>query len=316
MSRSTQLQYDSEYVFKVTNNGLDVFLREGLGINEQFSNPLRKDKTPSAKLVQSKISDLWNMVDYSRNKSWNCIQFIQEKYNLNYVEAIKRCLDKIDIKKVKEPKKYKQSELIYEYSACKFTQEHKDYWGVLTEKFLNFHKIYATNLLAINKKICKIPDNILCFVYEPEDLPYGKLKILKIGVPKEDKWRNNLPIDYIYYTSDINDGDKIFLAKSNKDALINRLIGIKSPAVLSENFTIISKNILDLEKRFPNSEIILNLGSDPQAIDTTIELQELHRCRSFTVPPDDKINDNFEWVKKYGLKSYKELIKDFKRQKI
>lgn len=312
MSRKIKINEDYEKVLNCTNNGLSVFLKEGIFPNQLICNPLRDDNSPSAKLLQSKSSNIWNLIDFSTEESINCVKFIQKRYDKTYSQAIKYCLDgKNPDSIISISKEYIPKEIIFEYTRTDFTEKHKNYWNILPEEFLNKFGIYAAKYIAINKNVELIPDNVLCFVYEPVDLEYGKLKILKIGVPKEEKWRNNLPKDYIYYTSDITDGDLILVAKSNKDALVNRFLGYKSCAVLSENSRLIIDNIGELQRKFPNSEIILNLGSDKQAVKTTNIVVSAKKIRSFTVPLQRKINDNFEWVKEKGLKSYERLLKKF-----
>ncbi len=312
MSRKIKINEDYEKVLNCTNNGLSVFLKEGIFPNQLICNPLREDNSPSAKLLQSKSSNIWNLIDFSTEESINCIKFIQKKYSKTYSQAVKYCLDSKDPESILTvSNEYVPKEIIFEYTRTDFLKEHKDYWNILPEEFLNSCGVYAAKYIAINKNVELIPKDILCFVYEPTDLEYGKLKILKVGVPKEEKWRNNLPKDYIYYTSDIIDGDLILLSKSNKDALVNKYLGYKSCAVLSENSRLIIDNVGELQKRFPNSEIILNLGSDEQAVKTTNIVVSAKKIRSFVVPSQGKINDNFEWIKEKGISSYERLLKKF-----
>jgi len=105
--------------------------------------------------------------------------------------------------------------------------------------------------------------------------------------------------------------DKLFIAKSNKDALCNMHVNIPSVATQSENDRILSTNIPNLLKITPN--LILNFGSDEQAVNASIPVSKEFNLKWFNTPHrflKDGVNDNAEYIREFSTECYKELLKN------
>lgn len=331
MSRITQDENNIEDIFKCTNNGLDIFIKE-LGIKDfskNISSPLRDDKNPSFRVKQSSTSDIWFFTDYATGEYGNALQFIQKKYNLNYREAIDYIINKQKLTsriqyKPKTPIIRKEG-LFYEAQFIPYTKEHLDYYCIqgLTQHFLiKEMDILALSKYAVNKHVKEPKEDEFMFAYVYRDINGdivpGQMKFLTLGpnVEKKDKWRNSIPNNTFFYTHKIKEDTKLVLVgKSNKDSAITQFCGITSITALSENAQNIKTALKPLIELFPKVKFILNLGSDQQAKKTTENIQKEIDIESFIVPDCllcNEINDNFEYVKNFGINSFKTLLKNAK----
>ncbi len=253
-------QITADDIFRFTDNGRDVFEREivNFTLTKNILSPFRSEKNPSFRIKQSSTSGLYIGVDYTTGEVYTAIGLVQELYNLDFREAIEKIAWDFrisDMKKeavkvvIKSEKEVKPLEpLLYEFTEMKFEQRHHDYWncGQLTEEFLRENNVFAASHIAINRKVIEIPKDEMCFVYVPSDLPYGNLKVLRIGdsVDKSQKWRTNIPNDYLWNFSKIKEPvDTLWVIKSIKDELIAKMLGLNTISVQSENKQILDKNM-------------------------------------------------------------------------
>lgn len=331
MGRLTQDENSIEDIFKYTNNGLDIFIKE-IGIKDfskNISSPLRIDKNPSFRVKQSNTSDIWFFIDYATGEYGNALQFIQKKYGLSYKEAINYVINnqKLNSKIQYKPKTtiIRKEGLYYEAQFIPYTQKHLDYYCIqgLTQHFLiKEMDILALEKYAINKHVKEPKEDEFMFAYVYRDINGniipGQMKLLTLGpnVEKKDKWRNNINFDQVFYAYKIKkDTPLVMISKSNKDSAVTQLCGITSIAVLSENSGNIIKAIKPLIDNFPKTRFILNLGTDEQAKKVTEKVQKALKIESFVVPECllcNNINDNFEYIKNFGFESFKQLLKNKK----
>lgn len=252
------------------------------------------------------------------------ISFLMQKEHLTFPEALEFASKDFNIshnRVTKVRKKIIKEPLLYEFNDMLFSKQHHKYWNQyeLSEDFVNKEgDIYAIKTMACNKKIIPLTFNEIAFGYIYRDetgKDTGLRKILRIGpeITKQDKWRTNLHNTAIWYTYKyINKTiDKLFIAKSNKDALCNMHVNIPSVATQSENDRILSTNIPNLLKITPN--LILNYGSDEQAIGASIKVSKEFNLPWFNTPKQflkDGVNDNAEYIREFSTECYKELLKN------
>lgn len=257
------------------------------------------------------------------------INFIMLKENLSFTDSIKflsKDLSQLNLEKaviIRKPKEDKP--VVYDFVDMPFSKRHSDYFnaGGLSESFVTKEgDIYAVKKFAVNKKIIIIPSDryMFCYVHKNIDgTESGGLKFLTLGknVPKEDKWRTNVPNSQLWYLYKYHNTDckQIFISKSNKDALINMAAGICSIATQSENAAILNNNIPKLKSLYPNTEFILNLGADKQGVTESKKVSEEYNLKWFNTPKKfliNDINDPFEYVKNFGMENYIKLLKKYK----
>jgi hypothetical protein len=320
-----------EDVHKLTDNGKMVFEREvgSFTTHKNVSSPLRTgDSNPSFRIYQNN-SSIWSFKDYGGGQeSGSYINLIMTLYNLSFQQAIDKVWcdfngnskDLSRVKFEKKEKKIKSQPLLFEFNDCKFTDRHHKYWnkGGLTEDFLNKEgDIYGIRLWAINKKIQKFTRDEIAFAYVYKDEngnETGELKILRIGpeVEKQDKWKNNLKSNSLWYLYKYINQDisQLFISKSNKDALCTMKLGIPSIATQSENDKILKTNIPRLLEITPN--LVLNFGSDEQGVNSSKSVSQEFNLNWFNTPKtvlDFDINDNFAYISQFGENSFINLLK-------
>jgi hypothetical protein len=328
----TKKYITSEEVFQQTNGGLDIFRKEipNFTTTSNILNVFTNEKNPSARIKQSSTSGLWLFKVYNAGGGfYNAIQFIQKRYNLSFKEAIDYIINQQQLTPVIEHKPIKivkKEPIFYEVETMPFTKQHTDYYciGGLTEQFLNNEMdIYAVSKYAINKHVKEPNKDQFMFVYKFRDengnLVPGKMKFLTLGknVDKKNKWRNSNDPRLCYYEYKITENTKqVFVVKSNKDCGLLALCGITAIATMSENFFNIKEALERLIKKYPHVEFILNLGSDFQgSVETSIPLSKKFNLKWFNIPKRfliNDINDNFSYTQAFGLKSFKQLLKNKK----
>lgn len=336
MSRSNtniQERITVDDIMRATNNGEDVFRREisNFTLTTNISSPFHVDNNPSFRLKRSRTSGIYTFTDYTTGKKGNAITFVRELYHLTFPEAINkiawdfglrnnqgsRNLKRIEIEQIDKPI-IDSKPILYEFEQMKFKKTHHAYWnpGELYEEYLNNNNVFAASKIAVNKRVIKIPDDELCFVYDPDDI--NGLKILRIGrnVDNKDKWRTNIPNTYLWdyskYENNKIDGN-LWVLKSRKDQLVMNLLGIETISVQSENMQILDVN---MERILPLADnIVISFGSDADGVKKCKAVQQKYKTLYYNTPRNvlgAGINDQFSYVSTFGLKALEKHIKSKK----
>ena len=282
--------------------------------------PFHVEKTPSFYLYENGMFKCFGCGE----GGVGVVSFVMKKEKLNYTDSIEfiKSNGLVSSKKIITREQIKKQFITYDFTETPFTDKHKRYFeeGGLSEDFLKKEgDIYAVKKYAINKKLQYIKDNQFMFAYVHKDYTgkeTGGIKFLTLGkgVTKQDKWRTNVPNTQLWYLYKYVKEPKIFIVKSNKDALINMLCGIPSIATQSENGKILSDNIKNLKRLYPNTEFIINFGSDEQGVNESKKVSKEYDLKWFNIPKNlliNGINDNFEYVKYFGLNNYKKLLNKY-----
>lgn len=331
MSRSNPSKetITAEDIMLATSNGLDVFEREiGQIPNKNISSPFRSDSNPSFRVKQSRSSGIWFFNDFGSGEKGSCITFIEKLYGLTFAEAVnkiawdfgindkeiiaKRAIVQPEVKILRDNKP-----ILYEFEEMPFKKQHHGYWnaGELTEDYLKDNNVFAASKIAVNKKVIKVPDNEMCFVYVPDDPNEKGLKILRIGktVLPQDKWRTNIPNSYLWnfkkYNEEEYKREKLWTLKSRKDELVLNLLGIDTISTQSENAEILDSNmerILPLAK-----DIVISYGSDLDGVTKCKYVQKKHNTLYYNTPRSvlSIANDQFSFVANFGLRALENHIK-------
>ena len=312
---------------KYTNYGYDIFKKEILDFSttKNVKNPFGgRDKTPSCRIKQT-INGIWVLYVYNEGgEYYNGLKFLQRKYGFDHktsIEYIKnnynlnRKVEIIDSFKDK-PKIIKSSSLQLKVNIINFEDKHKQYFGYqeVTEEFLNKKMdIYAIDKFAFNNFITPITKTQIGFIYLYKNnigkIIRNKGKILRLKVPKKDKWRTNLLPTTFFYTYKIKDNPIVFVTKSNKDCIPLELLNIPAIATMSENAFNIITGLKKLQKKYPNTKFIINMGSDKQGKETTLNICKELNLSYFETPLYNKINDNWAYMTNFGLEAFRNLLK-------
>lgn len=313
---------------ELTNYGYDIFKNEisDFSTTKNVKNPFGgRDKTPSCRIKET-ANGVWVLYVYNEGgEYYNAIKFLERKYGFDYKTAINYIKNNYNLNVapvnsfqgvVKKPK---PSSLKFKFNIIPFKNSHKQYFGYqgITEEFLNEKMdIYAIDKFAINDIVTSLSNNQFGFVYLYKNnegrLLKNKGKILRLRVAKKNKWRTNLSPISFFYTYKIKDNPIVFVTKSNKDCIPLELLNIPAIAVMSENSFNIITGLKKLQKKYPNTKFIINMGSDAQGKETSLKICKELNLLSFNTPLNtlhNNINDNWSYMTNFGLESFKNLLK-------
>lgn len=307
-----------EDIWSKTDKGRSIFEKElGKIPNRAIQSPLRRDKNPSF-TVFCGSSGMWLYKDMSNDDCGNAIQFIMKRYNISYLQALKKINKDIALQPVINKVISKRKEkLNIDWADCRFTDRHKQYFDEyeLDENFLNSEMdIYALEKYAINGKIVKIPDKWYQFVYFAKDIKEIKILTLGENVPKEEKWRSyNIPNTYIwrYYKYENSTCNKLFVCKSLKDSAVFCKLGYCSVALQNESAKTLLSNNVDILNKI-SKEIYMVLGTDEQGKQESIKITQKTGWKWLNTENrllSWGINDPAEYVKEISLTALGNEIK-------
>lgn len=294
-------------------------------IGKHFNSELRKDPVPSC-MISYYNGRLWYKDFGDTGKACTIEGYIQRKYGLSYLES----LDKINndfglgLKSYKNPssKKYEipiyteldksiidNDDKIITINKREWLPHDIEFWYgryYLTLKILKFYKIYPITSFTINGKKIKTDLHTYAFLIDVEN----SVERYKIYSPfnKVFKWISNTKahhyqgynqLPWIY--------DKLIITKSLKDVAVLSLFKIPSIAPQSESQLIQEDFMKGLFKRF--NKIYMFFDNDKTGIEGSKKNAELFNIEERFIPIESGVKDVSDYIRKYGYKSTKKLVK-------
>jgi 5S rRNA maturation endonuclease (ribonuclease M5) len=163
----------------------------------------------------------------------DCIVFVKELFNLDYREALEKIAKDFGILEIdnvryesiikqlpvsKITKKKTAPDIVV--ATRSFNNEELSYWNdyYQDEEDLKREHIFAPKKIWINKVplVLKSTELTFCYYYPEID----KWKLYKPFAPKDRKWFTNIFFDYIENIDNIQDCQRVFIAKSKKDKMV------------------------------------------------------------------------------------------------
>jgi len=163
----------------------------------------------------------------------DCIVFVKELFNLDYREALEKIAKDFGILEMdntryesiikqlpisKITKKKTAPDIVV--ATRSFNNEELSYWNEYyqDEEDLKREHIFAPKKIWVNKVplILKSTELTFCYYYPEID----KWKLYKPFAPKDRKWFTNIFFDYIENIDNIQDCQRVFIAKSKKDKMV------------------------------------------------------------------------------------------------
>ena len=311
MSSRNKRNITAKDILYYSNNGITIYKKE-LNLKNKgnlltCNCPFHSEKTPSFYIYPS-----GRYKCYGCGESGNVFDFVSKKYGLNFKESLNKIskdlklsnndINYAPILEVQTEEKQQKRETLIEFSDFPFQARHKKYWDKyhLPENFLKKENVFAVKAWAINGKLQKTNKEEAIFAYYHEEL--DKVKILRIGenVKKEDKWRNNVPNDALWYLPK-EKCSELWVSKSVKDSLVMKFhFGKCSCAVQNEDWHHLDKNmstILDI-----STNIVLNFGSDKMGVENCKIIQQKYNTKYFNTP---------KYLLQYGIQDISDLIDQF-----
>jgi hypothetical protein len=285
--------------------------------NVSFCSELRKDHNPTCKI--SKLNSGWRYKDFGTGETFNCWDYVMEKYGLKYIEALK--VISIDFglgltsgpgidKVAKIPKEVLLGNDIAAKSVSeirvvsrKWQQRDLDYWKIynIDQKLLDFYKVIPITGYYLDNYYFDLKKE-MAFCYQ-----FGNFKYKILRPTSDYKWINNAA-GVVQGLAQLKPGGLLFITSSLKDIMTLASIGYKSVAPQSEN-TLISKSLITkFKENF--DEVVLYLNNDEPGIAAAIEQAEKYGILYIT-NPEGEPKDPSDYVKEYNPESLKQLLKHY-----
>ena len=253
------------------------YLGQDLKIGRAIHSPFRDENNPSFSINVSKDGSILH-VDYGDSeKRGDCVEFVMQLFNLTFRDALNRIDSDMQLgitnKKGTQFVKaeapigfiHKEPPAFIQVITKAFTVEELEYWKMFEINLDDLVKenVFSVKKAFLNRQRMPLPSNELVFAY----LQLDKWKIYRpFARYKKDKFRSNIPNDWMSGLDKIVPGSPISLVtKSKKDEILLSKIIPATCSVQSENVVAISSENIQILKK--NSILqYVNFDSDETGV--------------------------------------------------
>lgn len=308
---------------KISYYDIFHFYVPNLKINQSFSSPFRKDKSPSATIKISKTTGVPYYYDFSTEETMNVWQYLKKLFGKDYNEVMHMVASDMGIIKNDQHRDYKKIISKYEQPSIekgyqrfdvwtrKYTKEEADYWNLryLDISDLKLGNIFAYEKFSIDGKTMFKTNGLLSFA-----LYYPSIDSWKIYTPHADKskgqykWLTNVPIDHIEGLNQLKKDKLCIGTKSRKDTLITSKF---IPEVFEcQNESIASINDENLKYIQNNSkECYLWFDNDATGVKSCTHYNQFG-LKYVNIPTTLGVKDQDEFIVKYQPEAFKQFLKE------
>jgi hypothetical protein len=217
-----------------------------------MSSPFRQDKNPSFGIFKSNKYSTLLYKDYGTGNTGNCVQFVQELFNISYRESLIKILDDLtnnnlrrSVEGISIKEDYESVSTIISIKKKNFCKTDDDYWGQygLLRDDLRHFNVFPIHYYWINEIVQPWTYNEANPGYAYEI--YNKYKIYKPLSPKKWKWISNCGAYAIQGFDQLPHlGDLLIITKALKDVMVLYKLGYNAVAPQGENHSI-PKDVMD-----------------------------------------------------------------------
>lgn len=299
-------------------------------LGRDYCSPLRRDRTPSFSIKQSKSTGNVYHIDYAHPEhplSGNCFQYVEGLFRCNFFEA----LDKINhdfqlglggqlllpnpayktiTQGYEQPEKVTQYKRIDVFTRKMSDSEMRNFWDLrfINRDELNKNYIFGIDRLLLNGQRILNPKNMLRFAYY-----FPKIDKWKIYTPYADKrkgefkWISNLAIDVVECLNMLKP-DKLALgSKSRKDRIILQKFIPETFSGQNESEVAISPEDIEFIKAHSNRQVLF-FDNDEQGVKSCKFYNQYGL--GYVNTPKGEPKDPDAYVLKYGLDGLEKFLKD------
>lgn len=294
-------------------------------LDKSFCSELRMDKNPGCRIYVNSYNQL-RYKDFASGENYDCWNYIMNKYNCTYYEALNIIANDFRIKEMKidiDPKtlllndNFKdkiiapKTKSIITITSQNFNITDYNYWNQFGINFdiLNEYNVFSAKYVYLFKGDKRYQMEYTktnpCYAYRfTRDGEYT----YKIYWPYADKHRKWLfsggaAEDIEGYDQLRLHGDLLILTKSLKDVMCYRVLGYDAISLQGEANKLDSNLVNKLLKRF--DRIIVNYDEDEEGIRGTVRLKNQFGFNSFFI---DQYKDLSDYIKTEGLDKAKIMI--------
>lgn len=281
--------------------------------------PWRSDKHPSWGIFYKGGTWLWK--DQATEEAGNAITFVQRLFDLSYSDAMQKIAfdfklgdkqviaDRVYEKQAEKPKDYVK----IEYLITPFKKRHHEFWNCVevTEDVCKKFDCYAVKDLSINGLNIQLSPVERVFVYYAQDIMANKIYFPdRVG---NNRFRTNVPYNYLWEYSKLGNCDKLVVHKSMKDLIVFSQLFPCNIATQNESVKIFNEEVVGKINSITTEPWIF-YGSDNDGVKKCTEITNTNKWKYINTPKSmlPEINDVYSYVKKHGLKSLETFCKSKK----
>jgi hypothetical protein len=289
-------------------------------IGKVMRSPLREDIHPSFGIFKSSIRGNLMWKDQATGKAGNVVQFVSEKFNITYQEALNKIMSDIETGNIITTKEgenirdtYKKTKTIISIQKKNFTEIDDEYWEqyFITREILKKHNVYPILTFWTND----IPSSLFyskknpLYAYQVFDrfqiyCPYGDRK---------NKFRNSTTLYDIHGLEQLPKyGKLLIITKSKKDVMVLDRLGYDAIAPCGENTPIPENVMTNLKERF--NRIVILYDNDEPGLKGAKKLATMNNLEYTYIPIEYytkfKIKDISDFIKNYKITRTKEMLKE------
>ncbi len=295
------------------------YIGDQFKIGKVMRSPLREDIHPSFGVYKSSIRGNLMWKDQATGKTGNVVQFVSEKFNISYNDALKKILSDIENANISCTEKgkyiqesYSRTKTVISVQRKNFTDIDDQYWGqyYVSREILKKHNVYPIAAFWVN--------DIVSSIFYTKEKPlyayqvFDKFQIYCPYGDKKNKFRTNTSIYDIHGLEQLPKyGNLLIITKSKKDVLVLDKLGYTAIAPCGENTPIPENIMLNLKERF--TKIVILYDNDKAGMDGAKKLANEHSLPYTYIPIEYhlmfKIKDVSDFIKNYKITKTKEMLK-------
>ena len=315
-----------EYILKhkTEEELFSFYFGDSISLSRKYKNPLRTDNRADCTFHYG--TDELIFRDFAKRKTYSVWQFVEEKYGLTFVEALKKValdfklkepssssdffLNSIQKKEIEARQKLKKTNRLIDIAVkpIQYTQNHIEYFS--TSDFTFTPQIFKKFRTVAIKGYDLIFENYSKEIHANLGFAYffdKELKYKQVYLPyadQKDKFRQiiNSSIIGIEY---LRKGEPVIITKSYKDFQILHVAGFNACCILSENYKLTPHDIMLLTSF---GKLYTLFDNDSTGIEASIFWQKAY----FTTPLflSVEMKDAYKHYKIYGLQNLTDTLKE------
>ncbi len=291
------------------------YIGQSFKLGRIMTSPFREDKHPSFGIFKSNKHGSLLFKDLATGKTGNCVQFVQELFNISYRESLLKILNDLtnnnlirSVEGISIREEYESISTVISVSRKPFCKVDDDYWSqyCLERSDLRHFNVFPIQQYWINEIVQPWSYKLANPGYAYQI--YNKYKIYKPLTNKKDKWISNCGSYDIQGFEQLKyQGDLLIITKSLKDVMVLYKMGYNAIAPHGENH-LIPKCIIDSIKLRFNKIVILYDNDESGKIGSN-KLSKKYDTPTIFIPYSN-YKDISDYVKEFGLDEGKKLIKE------
>jgi len=302
---------DVDDLLYYTDGGKEIYQLYLGEVKRVMKRPWGTDNHPSWGVFP--VNGVWIWKDQATEESGGPVQFVQTLFNLTWSEALEKINKdlKLDDKATREGRIYRlhaPEQKKYAHITAKtrkFGNRHHKFWNAaeVNEDWCKKHNCFAVKELSINRKKVAISEEERVFVYLADDI--NKVKVYFPDRPRDtgERFRTNVPGNYLWGFNKLEGCDKLVIHKSNKDLIVFSLLFPCNITTQSESIKVFDKANVDRINGITKEPWVF-YGSDMDGVRKCTTITDTNGWRYINTPQHmlPEVNDVYSFVKKHGLK--------------